>query len=92
MVVLATKASILIYPKQEQRETQAIQYNTIIDYIIRSSRCKFMEEDNKRHLYITVTQQQQKLKSRQQRKNNKGNRKKENKGDKREEDGKRQQV
>ena len=73
MVVLATKASTLIYPKQEQKETQGIQCTTIndnvtSDYMIRSNRCKFMEEDSKRHLYIAVTQQQQKQKSRQQRK------------------------
>ena len=50
LVVLATKASTLIYPKQEQRETPEIQCKTIndnvtSDYMIRSSRCKFMEED-----------------------------------------------
>ena len=83
LVILATKASTLIYPKQEQRETQEIQCKTIndivtSDYTIRSSRCKAMEEDRKRHLYII--QQQKKQKSRQQRKKNKGNIEKENKG------------
>ena len=83
LVVLATKASTLIYPKQEQRETQEIQCKTIndivtSDYRIRSSRCKAMEEDRKRHLYII--QHQQKQKSRQQRKKNKGNIEKEYKG------------
>ena len=77
MVVLATKAPALIYPKQEQRQTQEIQCKTIndivtSDYIIRSSRCKGMGEDSK-----YMTQQQQKQKSRQQTKNNK---EKENKG------------
>ena len=72
MVVLATEASTLNYPKQEQRETQEIQCKTIndnvtSDYMIRSSRCKAMGEDSK-----YITQQQQKQKSRQQSKNNKG--------------------
>ena len=59
-----TKVSTLIYQKQEQRETQEIQCKTTSDYLIRSSLCKAMGEDSKRHLYIT--QQQQKQKSRQQ--------------------------
>ena len=72
MVVLATKVPALIYPKQEQRETQEIQFKTIndnvtSDYMIRSSRCKTMDDDSK-----YITQHQQKQKSRQQTKNNQG--------------------
>ena len=73
MVVLATKAPALVYPKHEQRETQEIQCktsndNVTSDNMIRRSRCKAMGEDSKKHLYIT----QQKQKWRQQTKNNKG--------------------
>ena len=81
MVVLATNASPSIYPKQKRKETRKIQCKAnndhiTADYLIRSSRCKAMGENNKRHLYKT----QHKLKQewiRQQAKNNERNREKE---------------
>ena len=66
------------------------------DYMIRSSRCKAMGENSRRHLYKTQQQLKQEW-VRQQAKNNERNREKEESSTrtieyKREEGGKRQQV
>ena len=81
MVILATNASTSIYAKQKQRETRKIQCKAnndhiTVDYMIRSSLCKAMGEDNKRHLYKTQQQLKQEW-IRQQAKNNERNREKE---------------
>ena len=93
MFFLATKASRLIYAKQERSETWEIQCeanndNVIADYIIRSSRCKVMGEDNKRYLYIKQPQLK-KESIRQPAKNIERNREKEENEDHRIQDGRR---
>ena len=80
MVVLATNSSPSIYAKQKRKETPKIQCKAnndiTADYMIRSSWCKAMGENNKRHLYKTQHQLKQEW-IRQQAKNNERNREKE---------------